>query len=117
MTLLKRYFAAAAASDGAAACALLVPSVSKVVPEDLGRSPGPAYARGATCATVMSKIFAPFHRQLALHVETLRISEARIEHDEAIVVMSFKRLPAREIRVGRDHGLWRVHELLDGDLP
>src|SRR5690242_11761264 len=61
-TLIKRYYAAAAAEDGAQACSLLVPFVAEAVPENYGHQPG---LHGRSCAVVMSKFFRQRHHLLA----------------------------------------------------
>jgi hypothetical protein len=115
--LVERYFALADARDGATACELIAPTFAKAVPETLGRPPGPPYASGATCAVVMSKLFIHFHRQLAAHAASLRVSAVRVAHGEAIAVLAFHGLPGRQIRAIRADGRWRMNSLLDTELP
>jgi len=115
--LVKRYFAAAAAHDGAAACAMILPALAKTAPETLGRPPGPSYARGTTCAAVISRIFIHYHRQLAAHLPTLEVSDVRVRGDSCVVVMAFKSLPGREIRLVRERRVWRMAAWLDTELP
>jgi hypothetical protein len=115
--LVRRYFAAAAAHDGATACAMIITGLASSATEDLGRPPGPSYARGTTCAEVISKIFIHYHRQLAAHLPTLKASDVRVHGDSAVVVMAFKALAGREIRLVRERGVWRMGAWLDGELP
>jgi hypothetical protein len=115
--LVKRYFTAASAEDGAAACSMIVSIFAKSVPEDLGRPPGPVYARGSTCATVMSKIFAHYHRQLAIHAATLRFGGVRVSGGKGVAVLAFKGLPGRQIHVAQEKHVWKMDALLDLELP
>jgi len=117
VSLVKRYFAAAAAEDGMTACSLLASAFAKSLPETLGGAGGPPYARGATCAAVTSGIFAHYHRQIAAHAATLEVPGVRVEGAEAMVVLAFRGLPGRSTRVAREHGVWRVDSLLDIELP
>jgi hypothetical protein len=115
--LVKRYFAVANAEDGMTACSMIVSSFAKSVPETLGRPPGPPYARGTTCAAVMSKVFAHYHRQLAAHATTLEVNGVRVDRGIGVAVLAFRTLPGRQIRVAREGGVWRMDALLDLELP
>jgi hypothetical protein len=116
-SLVRRYLAAAGAEDGRTACSMVMRSMVRAVPGDFGRPPAPPYARGTTCATVMSMLFAHYHRQLAAHAATLAISAVRVEGGEALVVLAFGTLPGRQVRVIRDGGVWRMEGLFDTELP
>ncbi len=59
VALVTRYFAVAAAENGAAACSMLVPFIAEAVAEQDGKSPP---LLGKTCAVVMSKLFRLHHR-------------------------------------------------------
>jgi hypothetical protein len=115
--LLKRYYAAAAAANGATACTLLNSKIEGSVVENLGRPPEPAYFRGNTCATVMSKVFALNHRQLSAYAARLTVSTVLLNRTGALAVLDFKTLPGRVIAVTREHGVWKVGSLLDDELP
>jgi hypothetical protein len=114
IALVRRYFAAAAAEDGATACSLLVPFIAESVVEDDGRSPG---LRGGTCAAVMSKLFRRRHRLLALKNDTLRVLEVRVAGGKALAVLDFPSIPeVRQLVERRVGGRWRLLVLLDGIL-
>ncbi len=115
--LVTRYFAAATAGDGAMACPMIVPSFAKAVPENLGGPAGPGFARGTTCAGVLSKVFVHYHRQLAAHEATLRVSNVRVDRDGGLAVLAFKNLPPRQVRLLKQGGIWRMDDLLDSELP
>jgi hypothetical protein len=111
--LLRRYFAAATAANGAAGCSLIAARLTGSIVESYGGSSGMAYARGTSCAMVMGKVFAHYHRQLSAHERALRRVAARIERDEGLATLSFGGLPKRQIRVAREGGVWKVDALLD----
>ena len=115
--MVERYYAAAAAADGAAACPMIVASLARAIPHDIGSPPGPPYARGKTCAVVMSKVFRENHRQLAAEAATLKVSGVRVEHGLVRALLSFTSLPGRWLSIAREGGAWKVHELLDRELP
>lgn len=111
--LVSRYFAAAAAGDGAKACPLIYSLLAEAIPEDFGRSPGPAYARGKTCAVVMSKIFKHDHAQLA----GVQVTGVRVSGNEARALLGSKALPAGSILLRREHRAWKMDALLSEPLP
>jgi hypothetical protein len=112
--LVKRYYAAAAASDGAKACRLIYSMLEEAIPEDYGQPPGPAYSRGKTCAVVMSKTFAHSHSQLA---GGFAVTGVRVEGNEARALLGSRTLPASFILLRRERGVWKIYELLGQPLP
>ncbi len=115
--LVKRYYTAIAAQDGAAACPMVVSAEASSVPETLGRPGGPPNSRGKTCAVVMSKVFALFHKQLSVEAAELEVTGVRVKGNEGVVVLGFKSLPGRQIGVAREGGVWKVTSLVDSELP
>jgi hypothetical protein len=114
VALVERYFAAAAAANGAQACRLLAPFVAESVPEDDGHSPG---LRGRTCPVVMSKLFELHRRLLVEKKTTLKVVGVRVEGDKALAILEFPTIPeVRQIAERRVKGTWRVLELLDNIL-
>jgi hypothetical protein len=112
--LVTRYFAAAAAEDGAKACASLVPFIAESVPEDDGHQPG---LRGKTCAVVMSKLFKVHHQLLTMKSATLRVIGVRVEGDKALAILEFPTIPeVRQITERRVGSAWRLLDLFDGIL-
>lgn len=115
--LVKRYYMAAAAADGTTACSTIESSIAKAVPEALGTSAGPSYARGDTCAVVMSKIFRASHRQLAAYAARIQVARVRLDRGSGLAVLSFGTLPARQIPVIREGSAWKLEAVLDSELP
>lgn len=64
-TLIKRYYTAALAENGAKACSMMYSTLAESVPEDYGQSPpGEPYMRGTTCPAVLKLLFKHEHLQL-----------------------------------------------------
>lgn len=110
----ERYFAAAAARDGAAACALLIPSVASAVPEGYGRPPGPDYLRGGTCAAVMTRLFEHYH---AKYAGAGRATSERLVGAQAFVFVGSRTMPALYLTLEREGQAWRVVGLVGTTLP
>lgn len=117
--LLKRYYAAALAGDGAKTCAMLYVTFAEAIPEDYG--PGSAGApylkQGKTCPAVMGLLFKHFHSQLAAELPLLKVSRVRLVQHHGFAILSFGTMPEREITVRREKRTWKVEALLDGELP
>jgi hypothetical protein len=113
--LVQRYYAAAAAQDGATACALTRTIVAETLPEDYGQPPGPVYLQGAsTCPALLSIVFKHFHAKLTVPVE---VTGVRVSGDRADALVDFKTLQAGVIKVRREHGAWKIDGLLAVALP
>jgi hypothetical protein len=111
---VKRYYAAAAVEEGAAACALLSPNLARSIPEDYGQGAGPAYLRGGkTCAGVMSMLFKHSHKELT---QVIDVIDVRVNRTDAQVVLSSPSLRAGSILLTRLGSAWRMRELLDVPL-
>lgn len=105
------YFAAAAKRDGKAACAKLYSPLANSVVEDYGQSPGPAYARGTTCAAVLVKVFSHVARPLsALLVRS--IDGARVEKNIGFAEFRSQAWPSGAIAVEREGSGWRIGALI-----
>jgi hypothetical protein len=117
-SLIKRYYAAALAEDGAKACSLLYSTLAESVPEDYGQSPpGQPYMRGTTCPTVMMLLFKHEHGKLTVQVPLMKVSRVRLKEHHGLVVLKFGKMPERQIPVAREGRVWKVEALLDSELP
>jgi hypothetical protein len=115
-TLVKRYYAAAAAGDGAKACAMISSGIARAVPLDYGQS-GPPYLHGGkTCAAVLSLLFKHDHGRLATEVPQLKVPSVRLEGNNGFVLLRFGRMPERQIAIEREGGVWKMEELIDGKM-
>lgn len=119
-SVIERYFAAIAALDGRAACALMPSSIAKHIPEIFGKGIGPPYARGSSCPQITANVFAFYRRQLLSEAGALEVAVTRVDGARALVVLTFKRArgyPARLIELVRVGDGWRVNGMLDNELP
>jgi hypothetical protein len=116
--LIKRYYAAAYAENGARACKMIYSTLEEAVPEDYGQSPpGQPYMRGTTCAAVLTLLFKHDHPQLTIEFPKLKISRVRLMEHHGIAILHFGALPERQISVGREGHIWKVDGLLDSEVP
>jgi hypothetical protein len=113
--LVIRYRSAAWNGDGRKAYQLLYGPLARIVPEDYGGSYSPAYARGKSCAVVMSKLFKHSHAQLA---GTFHVTSVRVAGDQGDALLGSRTRPASYAEVRRERGAWKIHSLLgSGALP
>lgn len=113
VTLITRYYAAAAADDGARACSMLYPLIAEAIVEEHRPGRGSPALRGNTCAQVAAKVFARRHRELVKDAATLRVGWIQLQARQAVTLVHFG--PTRElmVRVHRAHGGWQMNTLLD----
>jgi hypothetical protein len=109
--VLEGYYAAAAAEEGAKACALLDPSLA----EGLAVAPRPG--AGKTCAAGVSALYKQQHAQLAADAASMVVTEVRVKGDLGLAVLGFRAKPEGEILVERERGAWKVDALFDSQLP
>jgi hypothetical protein len=110
----ERYYAAAAAGDGATACALIAPEIVKTIPASYGEGSGPAYMRGKTCVAVISGLFRHLHTQMAAGFV---VTGARVNGDQALVFIGSKGFPAAYLLLERRHNGWRLMGMVSLPLP
>jgi hypothetical protein len=116
--LVKRYYTAAVAGDGASACSMIIPSFARAVPEDYGRATGPTYLRGGkSCPAVMSLLFKHSHQQLAAGATTLEVTGVRVSGNQGFALLGSRVTPASDIPVQREAGAWKVDALIGNALP
>jgi hypothetical protein len=99
VALVKRYYAIAAAGDGAGACSLLDPLIVEMVAEDESH-------RG--CAHNMDRLFARFHRQLVEDLGSFRVVVVQRRENTAAVLVDFAPTRLWQVFVRRTHGHWRL---------
>jgi hypothetical protein len=109
-TMLRRYFAAAAAEDGAKACSLLTPFVAEAIVEQNRHTP----LEGKTCTIVMSKLFKVNHRELLGKSANLKVMRIGVEGNRSRVALQFPEIPViRQITMRRQDNRWTVLDQLD----
>jgi hypothetical protein len=115
--LIKRYYTAALAEDGAKGCSMLYSTIEESVPEDYGTSPpSQPYLRGATCRAVLTLLFKHYHPQIALEYPKLEVVAVHLRERQGVAVLRFGKLPERELPVGREGHTWKLKALIDGEL-
>jgi hypothetical protein len=112
--LVKRYYAAAAAGDGATACSLLAAGLITGVAAGQGQS-GQG-ARGA-CVASMSLTFRQQHQRLAAEdVATMLVTSVHVKGNLGLALLGFRTMPEGEIVVEREGHTWKIDALLGSDL-
>lgn len=116
--LIERYYASALAENGVVACSMLFSTLEESVPEDYGISPpGQPYMKGTTCPAVLAGVFKHFHPQLAAELPKLEVARVRVQGRHGDVILSFGKMPMREIQTSLEGRTWRVDALLDSEVP
>lgn len=110
----KRYFAAAAADDGATTCAMIKPSFANSVALTYGSGPAPAYMRGSTCSAVMAGLFQHIHSQVAAPIT---VSAIRVQGHTAKVVVGSPAIPVSFLPMEREGSTWKLVGLIGTPLP
>lgn len=114
-TLVGRYYAAAAADDGARACSLLYWLVAESLPEEYARPPGPLYLKGAdSCPALLTRVFVHFHGQLSVAPKVVAV---RVAGDRADALLGWPALPAGYIEARREGSAWKLARQLADPLP
>lgn len=106
--LVKRFYVAAAADDGAAACKLYTAAMARAIPEDYGHVPGLPGLRGNTCAVVASKLFEHPPDVSAADLASTRVIGVRDTGKHGFAELSSKGMPLGEIGVEREGDSWRI---------
>jgi hypothetical protein len=120
--LVKRYYAAGAAGDGARACALIYsgladsPSLGETAETVYPPAPSVPPLHGQSCARIMSLLFEEDHRRLAGDLATVVVTDMRVKGSKGLVLLGFRTTPERLIPVRRERGGWKVEALLDREL-
>lgn len=109
---VKRYYATALAEDGTRGCTMLERALAAAIAKEAPRN------GNATCATALSHLFQVQHRYLSAEEPvTMVITGVRIEGNEALTTLGFKRTPEGEVILKREGGHWKLDALFDSELP
>lgn len=115
--IVERYYAAAAADDGAKACSMLYSHMANSVAEDYGQPPGPPELRGKTCAVVMSKVFKHRDGQPTADLTAITVIGMRTNKDnEALALLRSPAMAFGEISLHRQGSSWKILQLLGSPL-
>lgn len=111
--LVKRYYVAAAADDGATACSLLSPSLAESAVRDYGNRARRRYLHGNTCRAVLSRLFKHPPDVSAAELSTTRVIGVRLSNSRhGFALISSKGMPLGEVNVVRVGNAWRVGVLI-----
>lgn len=113
VSLIERYYAAAAAGNGNRACSMLDPQIAETTVEEHHSSKGEPSLRGNTCSQILSRVFAKHHRELAADLPVLRVGWIQLQAKQAVMLVHFG--PTREVivRERRRGDGWRMNTLID----
>jgi len=110
-TLVKRYYIASAAEEGASACALLSVEISK------GLESNRSQAGHISCAVAISPLLAQQHQLLTLeNPATMAVAGIHLRGNLALVALRFKRSFESTILTVREAGTWKIDALLGSDM-
>jgi hypothetical protein len=113
--VVKSYYAASAAQDGAKACSLLTASLALGVGADHAGSVGIARER---CAASMSLLLKQQHRQLvADDVATMVVTSVHVKGNLGVAALGFRAMPESELLVEREGHAWKIDALFAGLMP
>jgi hypothetical protein len=121
--VLKRFYAAAAAGDGARACGLLSAKLAhghrleRFVPEEYRPTQGATIFQGRGCAKVESTLFSIDREQLRAQSTSMLLPEVRVRGRHAIAIVRFKHFPERQIALKLEDNGWKVDALMDSLVP
>jgi hypothetical protein len=122
VALVKRYYAAGAAGDGAAGCTLIYsglansPSLGEAAEEAYPPAPGVPLLRGQSCARIMSLLFKEDHQRLAADFATVEVTRVRVKGSRGLALLGFRTTPERQIPLRHERGTWKIEALLDREL-
>jgi len=121
--LVKRYYSAAVARNGGAACSLLSLRLARnlgdtnTIPQNYDSPRRVAVLPGESCARVMSILFEQDHRRLDTALSTLQVTGVRVSGSHGLALLGFRTTPERWIPVAHEGQTWKVDALLDHELP
>jgi hypothetical protein len=115
--LVARYYAAAAANDGAAACALVDAELADAFAAQRdARFPGsPAPAAGG-CAAALAARFRHILGRSAADMASVRVIGVRVAGDRGLALLRLRSSQVRYIPVGSERGAWKIEALIDSEM-
>ncbi len=112
--LVKSYYTAATAGDGATACLLLDTDLAMGLAENESQ---PVQSADKSCARSLSQIFKRQHQQLAADdVATMIVTAVRVKGDIGLAVLGFRTAPEGEIILERESRAWKIDAPLGSDM-
>jgi hypothetical protein len=116
IALIGRYYASAAAGEGAKACPMLYAlSAERFVEEQ--RHPGnKSPSLRGTCAQILSQLFKQRHHELVGDAAAHRVLAVRVQGNRGLALVRFgapRELRELEVLVHREHGAWKMETPLE----
>jgi hypothetical protein len=116
-SVLERYYAAAAAGNGVAACPLIYSLAVEDYAEEQNRLPGPSGVAPGVCARVVSGFFRRLHRSFAPQSRGLHLVSVEIDGQRALAVFRLGTQALRRLVLKREGGAWKLATLVDLGVP
>jgi hypothetical protein len=116
VAVVRAYYAAGAAGNGARGCSLIYSLLADEIPELYGEGSGPPELRGKTCAVVVSKLFRHHRAHFRADSAWLRVFRVRVRGLRGLAFVRLPDTPIHDIPVHREHAAWRVEALIDSPL-
>lgn len=120
--LVRRYYGAALAGDGAAVCGLLAPAFAHgnaargAVPPEYVALMDPSDLRGRRCAQIATRVLAASRVQLQAEGDSPLVSDVRVLGRRALALLAFRTMPERLLRAVHERGWWRLVQVLDSEI-
>lgn len=115
ISIVKRYYAAAAAGEGTSACFMLYAPLAQKLEEEKRPGSGLAYLHGSkVCGQVAARLFKHHHNSF---VGPAEVTGVRVLGNEGRALLGSKVRPAGFIRVRDERGEWKVDQLIGSTLP
>jgi hypothetical protein len=112
--LIKRYYATAAAGDGAKACPLLYSTLATGLTEGQGHS---VRSASKACAAIVSRLLEQQHERLAGDdVATMVVVDVHVKGDLGVAVLGFRTVPMSTMLLKRERGAWKIDALFDSEI-
>lgn len=110
--VVKRYYLAGAADNGAMACSLLDRRLANALSEEYGQALGRSSAVGNSCTGVVSKLFKGAFQWSRVDVAALKVADVRVQGNLGLVLINLHS-EDHQILVEREGGAWRMGALFD----
>ncbi len=113
--IVKSYYAASAADEGAKACSLLTAGLADALGTGRGRSTGSA---SGGCAESMTRLLRQQHQgPTPAEVSTMVVTSVHVKGNLGVAALGFKGTSESEILVEREGHAWKVDALFGGLMP
>jgi hypothetical protein len=106
-SVVRRYYAASVAGNGAGACALLNAALATSLAGGQGQAAG-------TCATGIAPVLTEQHQRLRTEEPaTMTVIGVRAKGNLALAILGFKHAPESDILLQREDNTWKIDALYD----